>query len=91
MDVMYEAIVLACDCVNCSRWRNNKLHFMRGTKGKDQWQASQRWYQCFQVKKHQEAKYHARDHVEGTSNLVEYCQVSSPTSVGAGSEKWQFK
>jgi hypothetical protein len=63
--------MVLCDCVNCSRWRDNKSNFVRGTKGKEQWQASQRWYQCFQVKKHQEADYHARNHVEGTSNIAE--------------------
>jgi hypothetical protein len=56
-----------------------------GTKGKDQWQASERWYQCFKVKKHHEADYQARDHVEGTSNLVEDWHVSCPTYVGGGS------
>jgi hypothetical protein len=79
--------MVLCDCVNCSRWRNNKSNFMRGTKGKEQWQSSQRWYQCFQVKKHHEADYHARNQVEGTSNLAEDYNEGSANEGSCSSQR----
>jgi hypothetical protein len=41
-----------CSCVNCCRWRDSKATLLRGTKGKEQWEASKRMYKCIHMDKH---------------------------------------
>jgi hypothetical protein len=55
---------MLCPCVNCRRWSEAKSSVIRGTKGKEQWEASKRLYKCMHVEEHTDDSYHSRDNVD---------------------------